>query len=222
MRIPGALYRLQINADFTLDDAAAQVPYLKALGVTHVYLSPLLQAAPGSMHGYDVVAHDRISEQAGGIAALDRLSAALRAHGLGAVLDIVPNHMAVPVPESLNQPLWHFLRHGDDSEYATWFDVDRTVDHQPLMPVLGKRLGDALRDGDITYDADALVLRYYDHEFPVEPGTEPVGQVDAERLEELVHDQNYQLASWRVANDELDYRRFFDVTTLIAVRVEDP
>ena len=99
----------------------------------------------------------------------------LREHELGAVLDIVPNHMAVPVPESLNQPLWHFLRDGDDSEYATWFDVDRTVDHQPLMPVLGKRLGDALRDGDITYDPDALVLRYFDHEFPVEPGTEPTG-----------------------------------------------
>ena len=214
---PGSAYRLQIHADFTLDDAAEQTPYLKALGVTHVYLSPLLQAAPGSMHGYDVVAHDRISEPAGGAAALERYSAAAQAHGLGTILDIVPNHMAVPVPESLNQQLWQFLRDGEDSEFATWFDVDRTVDPIPLMPVLGQRLGDALAAGEITYDPDALVLRYFDHEFPVKPGSGPVDDI-----EELVRRQSYRLASWKVGNDELNYRRFFDVTTLIAVKVEVP
>ncbi|BEP16142.1 malto-oligosyltrehalose synthase [Acidothermaceae bacterium B102] len=213
---PGSAYRLQIHGDFTLDDAAAQVPYLKALGVTHVYLSPLLQATPGSMHGYDVVAHDRISEQAGGLPALERYSAAARAHGLGTVLDIVPNHMAVPVPESLNQPLWQFLRDGLDSDYASWFDVDRSVDEVPLMPVLGQRLGNAIAAGEITYDSDALVLRYFDHEFPVRPGG------PADDLEALLHRQHYRLASWKVGNDELNYRRFFDVTTLIAVKVEDP
>src|SRR3954451_16456875 len=105
-RTPLATYRLQVNQTFTLDDAARDVAYLAALGVSHVYLSPLLQAGPGSMHGYDVVAHDQISVQAGGAAGLGRLSSALHGHGMGAVLDVVPNHMAVPVPESLNEPLW--------------------------------------------------------------------------------------------------------------------
>ena len=218
---PQATYRLQVNHTFTLDDASREVAYLAALGVSHVYLSPLLQAAPGSMHGYDVVAHDRISDEAGGLDALGRLSASLGRHGLGAVLDIVPNHMAVPVPESLNQPLWHYLQLGDKSPYATWFDIDRSTDHMPLMPVLGQRLGEVLDAGEITYEDG--VLRYYDHEFPVEPGTEPAeAKPDRARLEELLGDQNYRLASWKIGNDELDYRRFFDVTTLIAVRVEDP
>src|SRR3954469_16631927 len=204
---PGATYRLQVNHTFTLDDAARVVAYLQALGVSHAYLSPLLQATPGSMHGYDVVAHDRISAEAGGLDALGRLSRQLREHGLGAVLDVVPNHMAVPVPESLNEQLWQFLRDGDDSPYASWFDIDRSTDHMPLMPVLGQRLGDALDSGEITY-ADGIV-RYYDHEFPVEPGTEPADdKPDRARLEELLADQNYRLASWKVANDELDYRRF--------------
>jgi (1->4)-alpha-D-glucan 1-alpha-D-glucosylmutase len=218
---PKATYRLQVNHTFTLDDAARVVAYLSALGVSHAYLSPLLQATPGSMHGYDVVAHDRISEQAGGLGALGRLSTSLRAHGMGAVLDIVPNHMAVPVPESLNQPLWHFLRDGTESSYANWFDVDRTTGHMPLMPVLGGRLGDVLDAGEIAYEDG--VLRYFDHEFPVKPGTTPRDpKLDRDRLEELLSQQNYRLASWKVANDELDYRRFFDVTSLIAVRVEDP
>src|SRR4051794_27003573 len=133
---PLATYRLQVNQTFTLDDAAREVPYLGALGVSHVYLSPLLQATPGSQHGYDVVAHDRISAEAGGAPAMGRLSSALRQHGMGAVLDIVPNHMAVPVPESLNEPLWHLLRDGADSPYSAWFDLDRRTGEKPLMPVL--------------------------------------------------------------------------------------
>jgi (1->4)-alpha-D-glucan 1-alpha-D-glucosylmutase len=219
---PLATYRLQINQSFTLDDAARHVAYLSALGISHVYLSPLLEATPGSMHGYDVIAHDRISEQAGGLDALGRLSTALRGHDLGAVLDIVPNHMAVPVPESLNEQLWQFLRDGDSSDYAAWFDIDRSAGGRPLMPVLGQRLGDALDAGEISYDPKRSVIRYFDHEFPVRPGTEPTGELDRSGIEQLLAQQHYRLASWKVGNDELDYRRFFDVTSLIAVRVEDP
>ncbi len=223
-RTPLATYRLQVNQTFTLDDAARDVSYLAALGVSHVYLSPLLQAGPGSVHGYDVVAHDRISAPAGGSAALGRLSSSLRQHGMGAVLDIVPNHMAVPVPEYLNEPLWHFLRDGPTSPYAAWFDLDPVDGDKPLMPVLGKPLGEVLDAGELRYDVLRGVLCYYDHEFPVRPGTEPDSAevLDRAAIEALLHAQHYRLASWRVANDELNYRRFFDVTSLIAVRVEDP
>ncbi|WP_426311696.1 malto-oligosyltrehalose synthase [Cellulosimicrobium sp. E-16] len=223
-RVPVSTYRLQLGPDLTFDDAARQVPYLASLGVTHLYLSPVLQAAPGSTHGYDVVDHSRVSDELGGREGLDRLAASARAAGLGIVLDVVPNHMAVPTPAWHNRALWSVLEEGPDSPYARWFDVDWSAgEGAVLMPVLGARLGDVLAAGEITVDEVAIpgspeprrVLRYYDHVFPVRLGTEDLP------LTELVERQHYRLAYWRVGDEELNYRRFFDVGSLVAVRVED-
>ncbi|HET6989281.1 MAG TPA: alpha-amylase family glycosyl hydrolase, partial [Kribbella sp.] len=211
--IPQATYRLQLRAEFGFDDAASVVPYLHGLGISHAYLSPILQAAPGSTHGYDVVDHSRLSEPAGGRPAFDRLAARLADHRMGAVADVVPNHVAVPTPARLNKALWSVLRDGPGSPYAEWFDVDWGSGNQPLlMAVLGQRIGKVLADGELSVDGD--VLRYYDHEYPLRPGTENLP------IAELVTEQWYRLAHWRVADEELNYRRFFDVDTLAAVRVE--
>ncbi|TCO47458.1 (1-_4)-alpha-D-glucan 1-alpha-D-glucosylmutase [Kribbella antiqua] len=211
--VPQATYRLQLHAGFGFDDAAEVVPYLHSLGISHAYLSPILQAAPGSTHGYDVVDHSRLSEPAGGRPAFDRLAARLVDHRMGAVADVVPNHVAVPTPARLNKALWSVLRDGPGSPYAEWFDVDWGSGNQPLlMAVLGQRIGKVLADGELSVDGD--VLRYYDHEYPLRPGTEGLP------IAELVTEQWYRLAHWRVADEELNYRRFFDVDTLAAVRVE--
>ncbi|WP_329483868.1 malto-oligosyltrehalose synthase [Kribbella sp. NBC_01484] len=211
--IPQATYRLQLRAEFGFDDAATVVPYLSGLGISHAYLSPILQAAPGSTHGYDVVDHSRLSEPAGGRPAFDRLAARLADHRMGAVADVVPNHVAVPTPARLNKALWSVLRDGPGSPYAEWFDVDWGSGNQPLlMAVLGQRIGRVLADGELSVAGD--VLRYYEHEYPLRPGTENLP------IAELVTEQWYRLAHWRVADEELNYRRFFDVDTLAAVRVE--
>jgi len=222
--VPVSTYRVQLGPDLTLDDVAAQVPYLARLGVTHVYLSPVLTAAPGSTHGYDVVDHDEVAPTLGGLPALRRLADAAHAAGLGLVLDIVPNHMAVPTPVWHNKPLWSVLAEGAQSPYASWFDVDWSAgEGDVLMPVLGDRIGavlgrDELRldEVDVPGEGVRTVLRYYDHVFPVRPGTESLPLI------ELVERQHYRLAYWRVADEELNYRRFFDVGTLVAIRVEDP
>lgn len=223
--VPVSTYRLQLTADFTFDDAATQVDYLARLGVTHLYLSPVLTAAPGSTHGYDVVDHSEISAVLGGRAGLERLAAKAREHGLGLVVDVVPNHMAVPTPVWHNRALWSVLAEGPDSPYASWFDVDWSAgDGALLMPVLGRRIGAVLSSDELRLDQLAVggtgepqtVLRYYDHVFPVRPGTEHLP------IAELVDRQHYRLAYWRVANEELNYRRFFDVGTLAAIRVENP
>ncbi|GAA4286066.1 malto-oligosyltrehalose synthase [Georgenia daeguensis] len=224
-RLPVSTYRLQLGPDLTFADAEAALPYLDALGVTDLYLSPVLQAAPGSTHGYDVVDHSRISEVMGGRAGLERLAAAAHARGMGVVVDVVPNHMAVPTPVWHNRALWSLLRLGAASPYAAWFDVDLEDGDGLLMPVLGSRIGDVLASGELVLDrlvvptepdaGEQAVLRYYDHVFPVRPETEQLP------LAELVERQHYRLAYWRVADEELNYRRFFDVGTLAAVRVED-
>ena len=211
---PQATYRLQVHAGFGFDDAAEVVGYLHSLGISHAYLSPILQAAPGSTHGYDVVDHSRLSEPAGGRPAFDRLAATLADHRMGAIADVVPNHVAVPTPARLNKALWSVLRDGPGSPYAEWFDVDWGAGNQPLlMAVLGQRIGKVLGDGELSVDGD--VLRYYEHEYPLRPGTETLP------IAELVTEQWYRLAHWRVADEELNYRRFFDVDTLAAVRVEN-
>lgn len=212
--IPQATYRVQIHKDFGFDAAADVVSYLDSLGISHIYLSPILQAAPGSMHGYDVVDHSRLSEPAGGRPAFDRLSASLADHRMGAIADVVPNHVAVPTPARLNKALWSVLRDGPGSPYAEWFDVDWGSGNQPLlMAVLGHRIGKVLADGELAVEGE--VLRYYEHEYPLRPGTENLP------IAELVTEQWYRLAHWKVADEELNYRRFFDVDTLAAIRVEN-
>ena len=220
--VPVSTYRVQLrpgaydHPGFGFDAAAAVVPYLADLGATHLYCSPYLQAAPGSTHGYDVVDHDTLNRELGGEEAFARMVAACREAGLGIVLDVVPNHMAVSEPESQNAAWWALLRDGRHSPYAGWFDVDWDSPDNPgkvLVPVLGAPLGDCL---------DQLVLeddriRYHQHEVPIAPGT----RVDGDLLATLER-QHYRLCHWRVAVEELDYRRFFDVTTLAGVRVEDP
>ena len=215
--MPASTYRLQLTPDFGFDDAAGIADYLAELGVSHVYCSPYLQASPGSTHGYDVVDHSRVNEELGGADAHARLVAACREAGLGLVLDIVPNHMSVAEPESANAAWWSVLREGPASPFAAWFDIDWHSPDNPgrvLLPVLGRSLFECLDAGEIELAGDRV--RYYDHEAPLAPGTERLG------LPEALEHQHWRLCDWRVAGDELNYRRFFDVTTLAGVRVEDP
>jgi (1->4)-alpha-D-glucan 1-alpha-D-glucosylmutase len=220
--VPSSTYRLQVQPEFTFGDAADQADYLGALGVSHAYLSPVLAPAPGSTHGYDVVSHEFLNEEAGGSEGFDRLSSALDAAGLGMVVDVVPNHMTTPTPASLNHPWWDLLKHGREAAHASWFDVDwEAEDGRVLVPVLGGPLSQVLDDGELTVEQgggphhDETVLRYHDHEFPVRVGSESLPVAD------LVAAQHYRLCDWREGGHRLNYRRFFDVTTLAAVRVED-
>ncbi|MFI5806443.1 malto-oligosyltrehalose synthase [Streptomyces sp. NPDC051561] len=210
---PTSTYRLQLQPSFPFSAAAAAVPYLASLGVSHLHLSPVLEAVPGSLHGYDVVDHARIREELGGEEGLRALARTARAHGLGLVLDIVPNHMAVPTPEHLNRQLWEVLRDGPTSRYASWFDLDwEAGDGRILLPVLGGRLGAELEHLGV----EDGVLRYFDHAFPLREGTEKLP------LPELLDAQWYRLSWWRLARTELNYRRFFTISDLIGVRVEHP
>ncbi|MGO9727523.1 MAG: malto-oligosyltrehalose synthase [Streptosporangiaceae bacterium] len=223
--VPASTYRLQLRPGFGFTEAARIADYLAALGVTHVYLSPVLQAAPGSGHGYDVVDHSRISAELGGEAAFHAMVGRFRHHGLGVVVDVVPNHMAIPEPAWLNRQLWSVLQHGPGSPYAHWFDVDWAArGGRFLLPILGGPAADCLADlavesaGDQVQGqpADEPVLRYFGQVLPVRPGTEGLP------LAELLDAQHYELASWRTAATDLNWRRFFDVTSLIAIRVEHP
>jgi (1->4)-alpha-D-glucan 1-alpha-D-glucosylmutase len=215
--VPQSSYRLQLQPGFGFADAAAIASYLASLGVTHAYLSPILQAAPGSVHGYDVVDHSRVSDSLGGEGAFRDMVAQFRRHGLGVIADIVPNHMAIGAPESLNRQFWSVLRDGPGSRFAHWFDIDWPAGGgRLLLPILAGPPGDCL--ADLTVDAgtpDGPVLRYHEHVLPVRPGTEDLP------LPDLAAAQHYLLADWRAAATELNWRRFFDVTSLIAVRVED-
>jgi (1->4)-alpha-D-glucan 1-alpha-D-glucosylmutase len=216
--VPTGTYRLQLRPEFGFADARDVLGYLRDLGVSHAYLSPVLQAAPGSAHGYDVVDHSRLNEDLGGAEAFRGLSDGAAELGLGLVADVVPNHMAVPTPAWLNLALWSVLRDGPGSPYAAWFDVDWAAQERAvLMPVLGRRVGRCVQDGEIVLDRDGAepLLRYHDHVFPVRPGTEDLP------LPVLLDRQFYRLAHWRVGDEELNYRRFFDIDTLAGVRVED-
>ncbi|WP_433076278.1 malto-oligosyltrehalose synthase [Dactylosporangium sp. CA-052675] len=207
MRVPTGTYRVQVRPDFGLDATAGLAGYLRALGASHLYSAPLLTATPGSPHGYDVVDPRTVNPQLGGAPALDRLVAALRQQGLGLVVDIVPNHMGLFQPAA-NPMWWDVLARGRASVYADWFDID--WDAGPIVvPVLGSPALDDLRveDGE---------LRYYEHRFPIAAGT-------GEGTPQEVHArQHYRLVYWREGNERLNYRRFFAVTELAGVRVEDP
>ncbi|MGH3394254.1 MAG: malto-oligosyltrehalose synthase [Streptosporangiaceae bacterium] len=214
---PGATYRLQLHRDFGFAAAAAVAGYLAALGVTHVYLSPILQAAPGSMHGYDVVDHSRVSDDLGGEDGFRAMVAAFRRHGLGVVADVVPNHMGIGAPESLNRQFWSVLAGGPGSRYAHWFDIDWAArGGRLLLPILGGPVADCAADLTVDRAGGEPVLRYFEHELPLAPGTA------GRPLDDLLGAQHYELADWRRASAELNWRRFFDVTTLIGVQVQAP
>ena len=217
---PGSTYRLQLTPEFGFAEAADTADYLAHLGVTHAYLSPVLDAVPGSQHGYDVTDHARIRAELGGEEGFRALAKRLHARGLGIILDIVPNHMAMPADMSLNRQLWSVLRNGRDSPYATWFDIDWAAqDDRMLLPVLGGPLESCLDDLRVEPSGGPdgePVLRYFDHVLPLRPGTarRPMGG--------LLEAQHYRLTWWRDAATELNWRRFFDIATLIGIRVEDP
>jgi (1->4)-alpha-D-glucan 1-alpha-D-glucosylmutase len=171
-----ATYRLQLRPGFGFDAAADVVEYLAALGVSHVYTSPYLQAAPGSTHGYDVVDPARVSDDLGGKGGHARLAHTIARHGLGHVVDVVPNHMAITGPE--NPWWWDVLQHGPASRYAAYFDVDwdppeAHLRNMVLMPVLGDHYGRVLEAGElrVARQGTAFCVHYYDHAFPLSPRT---------------------------------------------------
>jgi (1->4)-alpha-D-glucan 1-alpha-D-glucosylmutase len=212
--VPTGTYRLQVTADFTLDDAASLAGYLADLGVSHAYASPLLRSASGSTHGYDTVDHAHIDESRGGRPGFDRLVAALHEHGLGLVLDLVPNHMGIADPAEAPW-WWDVLEHGRDSAHAAAFDVDWDFGGGRVrIPVLGS--ADDVEKLEVVETPDGPELHYYDNRFPVAPGTE-------RGTPQEVHDrQHYELVDWRRADRDLNFRRFFAINTLAGLRTEDP
>lgn len=289
-----ATYRVQLHAAFGFEDAARLAPYLASLGVSHLYASPVLEAVPGSTHGYDVVDHSQVNPELGGEAGRQALAEALARAGLLQLLDIVPNHMAIHVR---NRWWWDVLENGSSSRYATYFDVDwnppeSKLHNTVLLPILGDHYGRVLdrRELRLERHGGSFLVRYFDNSWPAAPRSldgllaaaaetcgseelaflaESLGRLplprlddrrgfhrrhrDKEALKRLLHQllrdepevaaavdaevartnddpdllhgvldgQNYRLAFWRTAAQELGYRRFFDVNSLVALRAED-
>ncbi len=278
-----ATARLQFHKDFQIPRATALVPYFARLGISHLYASPLLRARAGSTHGYDVVDPTIINPELGGETALRELVAALRAHDMGLILDIVPNHMGVGGAE--NGWWLDVLEWGRASPYAEFFDIDwdppdSSLRGRMLAPFLGKPYGEALRDGELKLRFDPedgrIFLDYYDNRFPINPrdytaillaeggaleeAARAFADMPAERdgmreaaevarqglrrpelapaieaalrpyheatdtsrdlLHRLLDQQNFRLAWWRAASDEINWRRFFDVNALAGLRAE--
>jgi (1->4)-alpha-D-glucan 1-alpha-D-glucosylmutase len=316
---PRATYRLQLHAGFGFADARAAVPYLAELGISHCYASPYLKARPGSQHGYDISNHALLNPELGGEEEHAAWADVLRAHGMGQVLDVVPNHMGIVGNENV---WWNdVLENGPSSPYAEFFDIDfqpikPDLRNKVLLPILGAVYGEVLEGGQVklSYEAGAFTLNYFDHRFPVSPCTydrildlrpeelearlgpegeealteyrsiltavrhlprtdvtdpekvaerqrekevikrrlaaltdasppvarflaENVALINAEGptigpsgpgprdfdlLDALLDAQPYRLAYWRVASDEINYRRFFDINELAALSMEKP
>ncbi len=219
-----ATYRLQFRNGMDFDQAAAVVPYLSGLGISHVYASPLFQAVPDSTHGYDVTDHGQFDQSLGGFDGFRRFTDALKAAGMGLILDIVPNHMAV----SVHNPWWRdVLRHGRRSQFAHHFDLDWSAPKLTLA-TLGQPYGDALAAGELglARDENGWWLTYYEHRFPLDPmtvtGVEPGDSPDADLIHHLHEAQAWRLTYWRLGRDGLTYRRFFEISDLVGVRVESP
>src|SRR5438045_2531924 len=308
-RIPTSTYRLQFNRQFTFAQAREIVPYLDALGVSDCYASPYFQARAESLHGYDITDHNKLNAAIGSRADYEAWIADLHKHGMGQIVDFVPNHMGIGEP--LNQWWMDVLENGPSSTYAPFFDIDwkplkADLEDKVLLPILGDQYGRVLERGElqVRFESGAFYLHYYDHECPTEPGryrhileialeklapfknedfyaefqsiitaleylprrteTDPeriaertrekeiikrrlerrcqeASQVQAavmqavaeingtpgdprsfDALDSLLNDQSYRLAFWRVAAEEINYRRFFDVNDLAAIRMELP
>ena len=310
--VPHATYRLQLNADFTFRDAENLVPYLARLGVSHCYFSPYLRARPGSTHGYDIIDHNSLNPEIGDKVELAALANTLQQHGMGQILDIVPNHVGVMGSDNV----WWLdvLENGPASFFASFFDIDwnplkRELKQKLLVPVLGDYYGRVLKSGELTLSFDpeqgTFTVHYYEHVLPIDPREYPrllgyelsrleqrLGASDSafaelqslitafsnlpvrsvteldkrverhrdiaiykrrladlcrarpqlnefiaenvraftmqhdspeavNRLHELLEAQAYRLAHWRVAADEINYRRFFEINDLAALRMQD-
>jgi (1->4)-alpha-D-glucan 1-alpha-D-glucosylmutase len=232
---PRATYRLQFHKDFTFDDAVPLAPYFGKLGISHLYSSPILTARAGSVHGYDVVDHTRINPELGGAEGFERLADALKAQDIGIIVDIVPNHMAVG---GADNPWWlDVLEKGDASRYARFFDVqfdtpDAELQGKLHAPFLGAPYGEVLQSGDLKLVRDEatgkIAVGYYHHRFPIRPEDQEAVAAHLERytnpdaLHALLEQQNFRLAWWRTAGDEINWRRFFDITELAGLRIERP
>ncbi|MBA0038749.1 malto-oligosyltrehalose synthase [Pantoea sp. BIGb0393] len=227
MSIPTATYRIQFRNGMTFDRAAALVPYLKRLGISHLYASPIFSATAESTHGYDVIDANEIEPAIGGRAGFDRLVAALQQADIGLILDIVPNHMAA----SLENRWWRdVIEYGESSRYANHFDIDWT--RRLTLPFLGDSFDNVLENGELSIQADPQTghpaLAYFDSFYPLTPASwqdradEVLAITDAKAIAELHDQQPWRLISWRDARSELSYRRFFEITGLVGVRVEDP
>ena len=230
--------RLQLHKGFTFENAAALVPYMRDLGISHVYASPILTARAGSIHGYDVVDPTTVNPELGGEAAFRDFVAVLRNAGLGLIVDIVPNHMAVGGSD--NAWWTDLLRHGRSSRYSEFFDVDwDTPDpdlrDKILAPFLGRPYGEALNAGEIRLahtPSGEPVIRYFDNDFPIDPADhahitecgiesfDPSHRDGRNLIHALLERQHYRLAWWGVAGDEINWRRFFDINGLAGLRIE--
>src|SRR6185503_8834945 len=211
-------YRLQLTREFTFAEARALVPYLDALGVSHLYLSPVLAAAPGTAHGYDVIDHARVNPELGNEEELRALARDLHARGMGIILDVVPNHMAA---RAENRYWDDVLERGQSSRFAAWFDIEWDAPHakgQVILPVLGDELDRVLERGEMTLRISDTGSRiaYFDKTFPLNPATLPkeiqLAQLDPEgraaadawaageegkkRLRRLLRAQHYRLRFW--------------------------
>src|SRR5579859_2716542 len=303
--IPRATYRVQLNKSFTFKDLTAIIPYLAALGVSHVYCSPYFKARSGSMHGYDVVDHNQLNPEIGSREDFEQFVATLRAHSMGHILDIVPNHVGIMGAD--NTWWMDVLENGRASKYADYFDIEWNPSNpalrdKVLVPILGDTYGAVLERGELELrferDWGSFAVFYHEHRLPIDPQTyprildrvpsstgsaelaslrrafqalpdrshldddRPIAERDAaqqdlkqrlaavcnsetptleaigrvvrelngtpgdgdsfDALHGLLEVQPYRLASWRVAPDEINYRRFFDVNDLAGLRVENP
>ncbi|MEK0085680.1 malto-oligosyltrehalose synthase [Benzoatithermus flavus] len=224
--LPRSTYRLQLRSGMDFAKAAELVPYLARLGISHLYLSPPFQAARGSTHGYDVVDANRLDPVLGGEAAFEALARTVQRHGMKILLDIVPNHMGVGQD---NPWWWDVLKHGRESRYARFFDIDfdRDPEGKLVLPVLGGTLDEVLSRGEIGLDrADGSgepTLRYVDERFPVSPKSDlPESEPDAPALRRLIEAQPYRLVFWKEGTTRRNYRRFFNIDQLGGLRVEEP
>ncbi|HEV7293387.1 MAG TPA: alpha-amylase family glycosyl hydrolase, partial [Devosia sp.] len=235
---PSATYRLQLNKDFTFAHAEALVPYLAELGASHAYLSPILMAQPGSSHGYDTVDHSRINPELGTLDDFSRLAKTLRQAGLGILLDFVPNHMGVG--GASNAQWLDLLRHGRESEYANFFDVDWDApgaNGKILVPFLGLTAAEGIAQGQIRLkadDGDLAVWAHDTHKLPLRPQDQekllrehgsPEQAAEAmtgDALAQLIERQHWRVAHYLAAADEINYRRFFINSELGGIRIERP
>lgn len=236
---------MQMNAGFTFAQARARVSYFARLGISHLYCSPILAARRGSMHGYDVVDPTRVNPELGAEDDLRALARELRAHDMGLVVDIVPNHMGIGAE---NRYWDDVLTHGERSRYARWFDIDWSASpgeaRQVVLPILAAELDRVLEQGELSVGLSASApprITYFHHSLPIDPASLPPelqlaeldaaetgelaqlysGRLGRERLRALLAAQHYRLVHWRRGPTEINYRRFFDVNDLAAVRVED-
>lgn len=224
--IPSATYRIQFRNGMTFDRAAALAPYLKDLGISHLYASPIFTATRGSTHGYDITDPNEIDPAIGGREGFARMVKALQRAKIGLILDIVPNHMAT----SLENRWWRdVIEHGSNSAWANYFDIDWT---RPLtLPFLGDTFEAELESGALELKRDPQTGKpafvYYDQAWPLNPeslaqGEQLLTSADYKAIQALHEAQSWRLMSWREAPRQLSWRRFFEITGLVGVRVEEP